>query len=103
MTRVSVGMTTSLDGFVIGPTTGRGGGWAKSASDCITGGYVEELTIAIAPVMLGGGERLFEHFDETLNLEHVRLLKSPSRRTSRIRCCPAREAGHEGAQDRDRV
>ena len=40
-------------------------------------GYVEELTISIAPVLLGGGKRLFDHFDESLNLEHVSLLQSP--------------------------
>jgi dihydrofolate reductase len=55
--------------------------------------YVEELTIAIAPVVLGGGKRLFEDFDETLNLEHVRLVQSPFATTSRIGCCPPREAG----------
>jgi dihydrofolate reductase len=38
---------------------------------------VEELSISIAPVVLGGGKRLFDHFDETMKLEHVRLLQSP--------------------------
>ena len=33
--------------------------------------------ITISPVILGGGKRLFEGFDESLNLEHVRLLQSP--------------------------
>jgi dihydrofolate reductase len=40
-------------------------------------GYVEELTISIAPVLLGGGKRLFDDFDESMNLEHVSLLQSP--------------------------
>jgi dihydrofolate reductase len=40
-------------------------------------GHVEELAISIAPVILGGGQRLFEGFDQTLNLEHVGLLQSP--------------------------
>ena len=39
--------------------------------------HVEELSISIAPVILGGGKRLFEGFDETVNLEHVELLQSP--------------------------
>jgi dihydrofolate reductase len=52
-------------------------GGADVIRQAMRGGYVEELTITIAPVVLGGGKRLFEDFDETLNLEHVRLLQSP--------------------------
>jgi dihydrofolate reductase len=40
-------------------------------------GHVEELSISIAPVVLGGGKRLFEGFDQVLTLEHVSLLQSP--------------------------
>jgi hypothetical protein len=40
------------------------------------GGYVEEVSISIAPVVLGAGKRLFEGFDETVSLEHFRLLQS---------------------------
>jgi dihydrofolate reductase len=40
-------------------------------------GHVEELSISIAPVVLGGGKRLFMDFDETVGLEHLRLLQSP--------------------------
>jgi dihydrofolate reductase len=40
-------------------------------------GYVDELTISIAPVLLGGGKRLFEDFDESVNLEHMNVLQSP--------------------------
>jgi dihydrofolate reductase len=38
---------------------------------------VEELSISIAPVVLGGGKRLFDGFDETVTLEHMSLLQSP--------------------------
>jgi dihydrofolate reductase len=38
---------------------------------------VDELSISIAPVILGGGKRLFEGFEETLNLEHVDTSQSP--------------------------
>jgi dihydrofolate reductase len=52
-------------------------GGADTIRQALRGGYVEELTITIAPVVLGGGKRLFDGFDESLNLEHVRLLQSP--------------------------
>jgi glycine/D-amino acid oxidase-like deaminating enzyme len=35
------------------------------------------LSEAEPPVILGGGKRLFEGFDETFDLEHVGLLQSP--------------------------
>jgi dihydrofolate reductase len=52
-------------------------GGADVIRQALRAGYVEELTITIAPVVLGGGKRLFDGFDETLTLEHVRLLQSP--------------------------
>jgi dihydrofolate reductase len=52
-------------------------GGADMIRQALRKGYVEELTITIAPVVLGGGKRLFQDFDESLNLEHVRLLQSP--------------------------
>jgi dihydrofolate reductase len=51
-------------------------GGADVIRQALRAGYVEELSISIAPVVLGGGKRLFDGFDETLNLEHVRLLQS---------------------------
>jgi dihydrofolate reductase len=38
---------------------------------------VEELSISIAPVVLGAGKRLFEGFDQSMNLEQVRVRHSP--------------------------
>ncbi|HYM84007.1 MAG TPA: dihydrofolate reductase family protein [Candidatus Dormibacteraeota bacterium] len=40
-------------------------------------GYVEEFTLTIAPIVLGGGKRLFEGFDERLELQHVGVRQSP--------------------------
>jgi dihydrofolate reductase len=51
-------------------------GGADVIRQALRAGHVEELSISIAPVVLGGGKRLFEGFDETLNLEHVRTLQS---------------------------
>ncbi len=39
-------------------------------------GYVEELTITTAPVILGRGKRLFEAFDEDIDLEPKETLTS---------------------------
>jgi dihydrofolate reductase len=52
-------------------------GGADVIRQALRAGYVEELTISIAPVVLGGGKRLFEDFDETVNLEHLSVLQSP--------------------------
>jgi dihydrofolate reductase len=52
-------------------------GGADVIRQALRAGHVEELTISIAPVVLGGGKRLFEGFDETVRLEHRRLLQSP--------------------------
>ena len=53
------------------------GGGADVIRQALRAGYVEELSISIAPVVLGGGKRLFEGFDQDLTLEHVSLLQSP--------------------------
>jgi dihydrofolate reductase len=52
-------------------------GGAHVIRQALAEGLVDELTITIAPVVLGAGKRLFEGFDQTLNLEHVRALQSP--------------------------
>ena len=52
-------------------------GGADLIRQALRAGYVDEFTLTIAPVVLGGGKRLFEDFDVDLQLEHVRLLQSP--------------------------
>jgi dihydrofolate reductase len=52
-------------------------GGADVIRQALAAGHLQELSISIAPVVLGGGKRLFEGYDETLRLEHLRLLQSP--------------------------
>jgi dihydrofolate reductase len=40
-------------------------------------GLVDEVTIIIAPVVLGGGKRLFEGFSTSVELEHLGVRQSP--------------------------
>jgi dihydrofolate reductase len=53
------------------------GGGADVIRQALRAGYVEELSISIAPVLMGGGKRLFDGFDGTADLEQVGLLQSP--------------------------
>ena len=52
-------------------------GGAAIIRQALEQGLVDELTIIIAPVVLGGGKRLFEGFSKSLELEHLRVRQSP--------------------------
>ena len=52
-------------------------GGADVIRQALRAGHIEELTISIAPVVLGGGKRLFEGFDLSLDLERERVRQSP--------------------------
>jgi dihydrofolate reductase len=52
-------------------------GGADVIRQALRAGYVEELSISIAPVVLAGGKRLFDGFQETVTLEHMGLRQSP--------------------------
>ena len=52
-------------------------GGADTIRQALRAGHVDELAISIAPVVLGGGKRLFDDFDETVILEHLRVVQSP--------------------------
>jgi dihydrofolate reductase len=52
-------------------------GGADVIRQALEAGLVEELTIIIAPVVLGGGKRLFEGFAKDVELEHLGVRQSP--------------------------
>ena len=53
------------------------GGGADVIRQALEAGAVDELSITIAPIILGGGKRLFEGFETSMNLVQVALLQSP--------------------------
>lgn len=53
------------------------GGGADVIRQALRAEYVEELAISIAPVVLGGGKRLFDDFVDTVGLEHLGVRQSP--------------------------
>ena len=52
-------------------------GGADVIRQALAGGHVDELTIIVAPVILGGGKRLFDGFDQDIELEHLGVRQSP--------------------------
>jgi len=52
-------------------------GGAEIIRQALAGGHVDELTIIIAPVVLGAGKRLFDGFTQSLDLEHRGVRQSP--------------------------
>jgi dihydrofolate reductase len=52
-------------------------GGADIIRQALRAGFIEELSVSIAPIVLGDGKRLFDGFEESVNLEHARLLQSP--------------------------
>ncbi len=45
-------------------------GGADTIRQALEAGLVDELSIVVAPVILGGGKRLFEGFKKDVDLEH---------------------------------
>lgn len=52
-------------------------GGADVIRQALEEGIIDELTIIIAPVVLGGGKRLFDGFSRSLHLEHLGVRQSP--------------------------
>ena len=53
------------------------GGGADLIRQGLSAGVVDELAISTAPVVLGGGKRLFEGFEKDLDLEVLGVWNSP--------------------------
>jgi dihydrofolate reductase len=51
-------------------------GGADVIRQALAARLVDELTIIVAPVVLGGGKRLFEGFTHTIDLEHLGVRQS---------------------------
>jgi dihydrofolate reductase len=51
-------------------------GGADTIRQALAAGLVDELSIIIAPVILGGGKHLFEGFTDSLELEHTGVRQS---------------------------
>jgi dihydrofolate reductase len=52
-------------------------GGADVIRQALAAGIIDELTIIVAPVVLGGGKRLFDGFSQSLDLEHLGVRQSP--------------------------
>ena len=52
-------------------------GGADVIRQAFDAGLVDELSIVVAPVLLGGGKRLFEGFTGDVELEHLGVHQSP--------------------------
>ena len=52
-------------------------GGADVIRQALAAGHVQELSLSIAPVILGAGKRLFDDSTPPFRLEHVNLLQSP--------------------------
>lgn len=54
------------------------GGGASTAQQCLRAGLIDELQIHVAPLLLGGGVRLFDDLGgEGIELEVTRVIESP--------------------------
>jgi dihydrofolate reductase len=54
------------------------GGGAATIQQYLRAGLIDEMHFVIAPVLLGGGERLFDNLDRAAGYERVELVSSAS-------------------------
>ncbi|NJC73497.1 dihydrofolate reductase [Planosporangium thailandense] len=51
---------------------------AQAVQQAIRAGLLDELHLAVVPVLLGGGVRLFDHLGGPVRLEKIRVVDAPS-------------------------
>lgn len=76
-----VALTMSLDGFIAGPDDGMehplgvgedvSVGAASVVQQVLASGRLDEIEVAIAPLLLGAGVRLFDHLGGPVRLEQA--------------------------------
>lgn len=54
------------------------GGGAATIQQYLRAGLIDEMHVAIVPILLGGGERLFDNLDGPVGYECVELVSSPT-------------------------
>jgi dihydrofolate reductase len=52
-------------------------GGAQTIRQALAAGLIDELTIILAPIVMGAGKRLFDGFSRPLDLEHLGVRQSP--------------------------
>jgi dihydrofolate reductase len=65
-------------------------GGADTIRQALDGGHVDELVLTIAPVILGGGKRLFAGFSRSVDLEQLDVRQSRWATHLRYRVVPTR-------------
>ena len=53
------------------------GGGASVAQQYLAAGLLDEVEVSLVPVLLGGGERLFDNLGADVKLEQVRAIEAP--------------------------
>ena len=53
------------------------GGGAETARQYLAAGLVDEMQLALVPILLGSGERLFEGLDPELGFEQIEAIDAP--------------------------
>jgi dihydrofolate reductase len=53
------------------------GGGASVARQLLVAGHVDEINVALVPLFLGSGERLFDQLGTDIKLEQVRVIDAP--------------------------
>ena len=64
------------------------GGGASTIQQYLAAGLIDDLHVAIVPILLGSGERLFDHLDGPAGYECVEFVSSPS--VAHLRFTPVR-------------